>query len=80
MKKIVALMLLFAMCLTMIPSDVFARTITEGNSKWVNITVGSTRQNYLSTTTGTALGGNSWHYRTDDGIEGGAFCLDWFRP
>jgi len=77
MKKIMAFMLLLTFLLPILPLQSLAKTITDGNSKWVTITTGSNRQYYLQTTTGTTLGGSAWAYTTDDGIKGGAWCVDW---
>jgi hypothetical protein len=78
MKRLLALFMLLVIALPLLPlGKSSAATISESGSRWVTIEKGSNRQTYLRTTSGNTLGGNSWEYTTDDGISGGAFCLDW---
>ena len=53
-----------------------AASISDGNSTTVTITMG-TRYTYLESTEGVAFGGEAWTYKTNDGIIGPAYCIDW---
>ena len=70
LAALLAVCTMFSVCL---PAQ--AATIADG-SKTVTVH-NDTRHNYLTTTAGNTIGGGYRYYKTNDGITGPAYCIDW---
>ena len=74
-KRIIALMLAVITVFGMLSIPTSAATISDG-SKTCSVQNGPYHR-YLSTTAGNTVGGGYRHYKTNDGITGPAYCIDW---
>lgn len=74
-QRLLALLLAVATIFSAFSISAQAATIADG-SKSVTIAK-KERHTYLKTTSGTAIGGSGYNYKTNDGITGVAYCINW---
>ena len=73
-RKLISLLLLVSMIFSMFVTA-NAETISDGKAKTVTITMNE-KFSIMSTTDGVKLNGYAWSYKTDTGIEGPAYCIN----
>ena len=73
-KKLISMLLLVSMIFSMFVTA-NAETISDGNAKTVTITMDE-KFSIMSTTDGVKLNGYAWSYKTDTGIKGPAYCIN----
>lgn len=73
-RKLISMLLLVSMIFSMFVTA-NAETISDGKAKTVTITMNE-KFSIMSTTDGVKLNGYAWSYKTDTGIEGPAYCIN----
>lgn len=73
--RLTAAFLLFAVLFSL-PIVVGAETISDGQSETVTISMDE-KFSILETTAGNKLNGYAWSYKTNTGITGPAYCVNW---
>lgn len=73
--RLLALLLVVATLFSTFAVTAQAASISDGSK---SCTIGKRdRHTYLKTTAGTSLGGSGYTYKTNDGITGTAYCINW---
>lgn len=73
--RLIALLLVVVTLFSTFAMTAQAASISDGSK---SCTIGKRdRHTYLKTTAGTALGGSGYTYKTNDGITGTAYCINW---
>ena len=73
--RLLALLLVVATLFSTFAMTAQAASISDGSK---SCTIGKRdRHTYLKTTAGTSLGGSGYTYKTNDGVTGTAYCINW---